>query len=180
LGAGLSPPRLRASAKGGSSLSTAFLSPAVLETIRSYFAPPEGKASAPFPVERNVIRVLLADDHEILRAGIASLLTSARGIQVVGEAGDGARAVELATELEPDVVVMDVTMPKMNGIEATEQIVSSLPNVRVIGLSMHSESDMAQAMQRAGASAYVTKGGAAIDLIDAIRKYGQPTASAAS
>jgi LuxR family transcriptional regulator, maltose regulon positive regulatory protein len=99
---------------------------------------------------------------------------------VVGEAGDGARAVELATELEPDVVVMDVTMPKMNGIEATEQIVSSLPNVRVIGLSMHSESDMAQAMQRAGASAYVTKGGAAIDLIDAIRKYGQPTASAAS
>jgi len=118
----------------------------------------EAVAAAPQPpVEGQVIRVLLADDHPILRKGLADVLGEQPGIELVGEAGDGEEVIKLAREIRPDVVLMDVTMPKLSGIEATRQIVAEQPGVRVIGLSMHEQSDMATAMRKAGAVAYLSK-----------------------
>jgi DNA-binding NarL/FixJ family response regulator len=115
------------------------------------------------------IRVLLADDHKILREGLAVLLREERDLEVVGQAPDGQAAVELAAELRPDVVIMDVTMPRMNGIEATRRLAAEMPGVRVVGLSMHEARDM-QAMRDAGAVGYVTKGSPAETLVSAIRE----------
>lgn len=114
------------------------------------------------------IRVLVADDHEILRKGLVDLLSEQPEIEVVGAAGDGQAAVDLALQTQPDVVIMDVTMPRLNGIEATRKIVERLPEVRVIGLSMHERQDMATAMREAGAVAYFMKSGAAEEMISAI------------
>lgn len=119
------------------------------------------------------IRVLLADDHKILRQGLVGLLRRQIDIEIVGEAADGDEAVELTRLLLPDVVVMDITMPRVNGIEATAQIAAGMPQVRVIALSMHEEEDMARAMRDAGAVAFLTKGGPAQDLISAIRAHGR-------
>lgn len=116
------------------------------------------------------IRVVLADDHKIVRAGLASLLASQPDIQIVGEAGDGLAAVELARTGGVDVVLMDVSMPRLNGIEATERITRACPGVAVIGLSMHEEQTLAVAMRDAGADAYLTKGGPLGPLVTAIRK----------
>lgn len=121
------------------------------------------------PSDAEAIRVLLADDHKILRQGLAGLLAEEPGIEVVGEASDGAMAVEMAAAMRPDVVVMDITMPRLSGIEATRRITRELPGVRVIGLSMHSEADMAAALREAGAVGYLTKGGPSEALIEAIR-----------
>ena len=103
------------------------------------------------------IRVMIVDDHEILREGLANLLESNGQIEVVGAAGDGAVAVEVARRLRPDVILMDITMPTMNGIEATRSIKSEMPDCRIIALSMHEREDMEQAMREAGATAYVSK-----------------------
>jgi signal transduction histidine kinase/CheY-like chemotaxis protein len=116
-----------------------------------------------------VIRVLLADDHKLLREGLANLLRDQPGIEVVSEACDGEMAVELARQWRPDVVLMDVSMPRLSGPEATRVISRELPDVQVIGLSMHDRSDMASAMFEAGAAAYVTKGAPSENLIAAIR-----------
>jgi DNA-binding NarL/FixJ family response regulator len=115
------------------------------------------------------IRVLLADDHAVLRAGMASLLNDELDIEVVGEACDGQMAVELALDLQPDVILMDVTMPRLNGVEATRRIMAKLPQARIIGLSMHDQASMDMAMRRAGARAYLTKDGQCESLIEAIR-----------
>jgi len=120
-------------------------------------------------MRRPPIRVLLADDHAILRAGLASLLDEVPDVEIVGQAADGIQAVDLAHALNPDVIVMDVTMPRMNGIEATRKISASLPEIRIIGLSMHTHADMADALHEAGAKVYLTKGGPASDLIKAVR-----------
>ncbi len=96
------------------------------------------------------IRVLLADDHPVVREGLARLLQMQADIEIVGQAADGQRAVEMAHELEPDVVIMDVSMPIVGGIEATRQIHGDLPRIGVIGLSMHSEREVATAMYTAG------------------------------
>ncbi len=146
---------------------------------------PSGKAvrrpdgEAPAPASRKPararrrkgrpIRMLLVDDHEILRKGLVSLLSSARDIEVIAEAGDGIEAVEMVCELRPDVVIMDISLPGISGIEATRRIVRECPGTRVVGLSLHEEGDMAQAMREAGASAYLTKGGPADALIAAVR-----------
>jgi PAS domain S-box-containing protein len=115
------------------------------------------------------IRVLLADDHAVMRQGLRSLLASEFDIEVVGEAADGREAIDLATSLRPNVVLMDMSMPKVAGLEATRMIHADLPDVRIIGLSMFDEKERADAMIAAGASAYLTKSGPAGDLIATIR-----------
>jgi DNA-binding NarL/FixJ family response regulator len=115
------------------------------------------------------IRVLLADDHEVMRKGLAMLLAKQADIEVVGEAIDGPTAIELARRIPADVIVMDVSMPELNGIEATKRIKQDNPDVRVIGLSMHEREDMEAAMHLAGAEAYLSKGGPPDALIAAIR-----------
>lgn len=115
------------------------------------------------------LRVLLVDDHKIMRDGLVSLLREASDIEVVGEACDGVEAVQLARDLRPNVVIMDISMPRMNGIEATRLITREHPEMRVIGLSMHEKDDMAAAMMNAGATALHTKGCPADDLLTAVR-----------
>jgi CheY-like chemotaxis protein len=123
----------------------------------------------PLPAGQGKIRVLLADDHALLREGLRSLLGEEADIELVGEAPDGRVAVDLALHTKPDVILMDVTMPRLDGIEATRRIIAALPHVRVIGLSMHEEEDMAAAMYEAGASAYLSKGGPSESLLATIR-----------
>lgn len=115
------------------------------------------------------IRVLLVDDHRMMREGLRSLIHEQPGLEVIAEASDGQTAVELARKLQPDIVIMDVNMPKMNGVEATRQIKTALPHVKIIGLSVQSEEKMAALMREAGASAYLSKGGAAEVLSTTIR-----------
>ena len=114
------------------------------------------------------IRVLLADDHPILRKVLAHQLRKEPRLKVVGAACDGQEALEMVAELRPDVVLMDITMPRMDGIEATRQIALQHPDVRVIGLSMHEEDDLMVAMQEAGAVAYLKKGLPVESLLSAI------------
>jgi DNA-binding NarL/FixJ family response regulator len=114
------------------------------------------------------IRVLIADDHTIMRAGLRSLLEKEDDIAVVAEAENGRRAVQLAVEHKPDVVVMDVSMPDLNGIEATAQLLESLPDVKVIALSMHTDKRFVMGMLRAGASGYLLKDCASQELANAI------------
>ena len=114
------------------------------------------------------IRVLIADDHKIMLAGLRSLLEKQTDFEVVGEAENGRKAVQMALEKTPDVVVMDVSMPDLNGIEATTQIVESLKETRVIALSMHSDKRFVMGMLRAGASGYLLKDCASQELANAI------------
>ncbi|RPJ56600.1 MAG: response regulator, partial [Acidobacteria bacterium] len=116
------------------------------------------------------LRVLLADDHKIVRKGIALLLKGKPGVEVVGEADDGVMAVELARTLNPDVVLMDVSMPRLDGVEATRQILRERPNICVIGVSMHEEEEIAAALRRAGAVGYVSKTSAQDTLLATIRQ----------
>jgi DNA-binding NarL/FixJ family response regulator len=106
----------------------------------------------------NSIRILLADDHSLVRASLRSLLTDNPNIQVVGEANDGRQAVALVGEQRPNLVLMDISMPGLNGLEATRQIAKAHPDVRVIVLSMHATDQHVLRALRAGASGYVLKG----------------------
>jgi DNA-binding NarL/FixJ family response regulator len=119
------------------------------------------------------IRILLADDHRITRQGLRALLDKEDDIEVVEEADNGRAAVDLAESLEPDVVVMDISMPDLNGIEATRQIVSRTENVRVLILSMHSDRQHVAQTLGAGASGYVLKDSAFAELAEAIRRVHQ-------
>lgn len=123
------------------------------------------------------IRVLLADDHQIMRQGLAGLLEDEPDIEVVAEASDGMMAVEMTRETQPDVVVIDLNMPRLDGLEATKRILAEFPQVRVIGLSMHDAHDRADAMREAGAATYLTKGGPSEDLVAAIRGHHDPAAA---
>jgi two-component system response regulator NreC len=116
------------------------------------------------------IRVLIADDHKIMLAGLRSLLEKQTDFEVVAEAENGRKAVQMAQELKPDIVVMDVSMPDLNGIEATKQIIESLPETRVIALSMHSDKRFVMGMLRAGASGYLLKDCASQELANAIQQ----------
>lgn len=115
------------------------------------------------------IRVLLADDHKILREGLVGLLREQPDFEVVSEASDGQMALEMARETHPDVIIMDVSMPRLNGVEATRRILAEMPEVKVVGLSMHAQEDMADAMRKAGAIGYVTKGAPSEILTAAVR-----------
>lgn len=115
------------------------------------------------------VRIMLADDHVVMREGLARLLGSEPDLEVVGEASDGLVAVDKARRLAPDIILMDLSMPNLNGIEATRIIRRDMPETSVIGLSMFEEGERAQAMLDAGASAYITKSGPADELLALIR-----------
>jgi two-component system response regulator NreC len=115
------------------------------------------------------IRIVLADDHAILREGIRALLEDQPDMAVTGEAADGRKAVELARELKPDIVVMDIGMPLLNGLEATRQIKHDYPQVAVLVLTMHDNEEYVSQLLAAGASGYVLKRAASSELVTAIR-----------
>jgi DNA-binding NarL/FixJ family response regulator len=115
-------------------------------------------------------RILLADDHKIMRDGLRVLLERESELAVVGEAENGRQAVRLARELEPEVVVMDVAMPDLNGMEAARQIKSELPSIKVIALSMHRDRRFIKGMLEAGALGYVLKESAFEEVAEAIHK----------
>ena len=115
------------------------------------------------------IKVLLADDHKIIRDGLRSLIERHPEMEVVGEAEDGRTTVQLARELEPDVVIMDISMPDLNGIDATHQILADVPGIKVIALSMHSDKRFVVGMFKAGASGYLLKDCAFDELEQAVK-----------
>ena len=115
------------------------------------------------------IRVLLVDDHELVREGLRSVIESQAGLHIVGEAIDGQDAITLAAELQPEVIVMDINMPRMNGIEATRRIKEEHPLIHIVALSVHDGSEVAAAMREAGACAFVSKAEASDHLCEAIR-----------
>ncbi len=114
-------------------------------------------------------RILLADDHQMVREGLAALLERTDGFEVVACADSGREAVRLAADHSPDVVVLDIDMPDMNGIEAAEALLSEFPGIRVLALSMHGDQHHLSAMLKAGAAGYLLKECAAKELIDAVR-----------
>jgi DNA-binding NarL/FixJ family response regulator len=114
------------------------------------------------------VRILLVDDHKIIRDGLRAILEKQVGMEVVGEAANGHEAIALLPEVRPNVVIMDVTMPGLNGIDATRRIASAFPDVKVIGLSMNSDRRYVLAMLSAGACGYLLKNAAADELIRAI------------
>jgi len=116
-----------------------------------------------------MIRVLLADDHAMVRKGFRLILEAQPDMEISGEAGNGREAVELAEKLHPDVVVMDVAMPELNGIEATRRLAASSPHTRVLALSMHKDSVYVREILRAGARGYLLKDSIDTDLINAVR-----------
>ena len=118
-------------------------------------------------------RVLIVDDHKIMREGLSGLLQFESDINVVGEAESGPQAIELADKLSPDVIIMDINLGEMDGVEATRFILGKHPEIKVIGLSMHIDQDIAMRMRDAGAISYLTKGGPSEDLIETIRTCGK-------
>jgi two-component system response regulator NreC len=120
-------------------------------------------------MDREQIRILLADDHNIIRDGMRLLLERQAGFAVVGEAADGREVVQLAQEQAPDVVVMDIAMPNMNGIEATRRIIERRPDIGVVILSMHDDESYVIRSLKAGARAYLLKDAVKTDLIAAIQ-----------
>jgi DNA-binding NarL/FixJ family response regulator len=114
------------------------------------------------------IRILLADDHTIVLQGLSRFLREQADMEVVGQAKDGLATVELTRELSPDVVIMDISMPGLSGIEATRKIHSEKPDIRIIGLSMHAAKRYVQEMYKAGARGYLLKDCDFDELIDAI------------
>lgn len=119
------------------------------------------------------IRILLADDHTVVRDGLRALLEKQSDMAVVAEAADGRDSVRLAEEQSPDVVVMDIAMPNMNGIEATRRIISTNPRVAVVILSMHQDESYVLRSLKAGAKGYLLKDSLRSDVIDAIRQVAQ-------
>jgi DNA-binding NarL/FixJ family response regulator len=116
------------------------------------------------------IRVLLADDHTVVRQGLRALLAAEEDIEIVGEAENGRQALQLVKKLLPDVVVMDIAMPVLNGVEATRQITRYVPSVKVLVLSTYSNDEYVEQLTEAGAAGYLVKQTAANDLLKAIRE----------
>ncbi|HVT88942.1 MAG TPA: response regulator transcription factor [Tepidisphaeraceae bacterium] len=115
-------------------------------------------------------RVMLVEDHTLVRSGIRTLLESSREVEVIGEASDGREAVEMARRIKPDVVLMDVAMSELNGIEATRQIASMQPEIRILILSMHADEQYIFEALKAGAQGYVLKSAAVKELMNGIRE----------
>ena len=127
------------------------------------------------------IRVLLADDHDLVRAGLRALLQSVNGLEIVAEAGDGREALQLIAVHRPDVVLMDIMMPDLNGLDATARVAASFPSVRVVILSMNAGEEYVLPALRAGAAGYLPKNSTPSELEFAIRTVarGQPYLSSA-
>jgi DNA-binding NarL/FixJ family response regulator len=119
-------------------------------------------------------RILLVDDHTLVRIGLRHLLEGQPDLEIVGEAGDGEQGVAATARLKPDVVLMDVAMPRMNGIQATRRILAEHPGVKVIGLSMHNEDEIVAGMRGAGAVTYLQKDCGLEPLLRAIRESVHP------
>jgi DNA-binding NarL/FixJ family response regulator len=136
----------------------------------------ETRNAADWELEHNdhELRLLIVDDVDVLRKGLIFRLRRYADIRVVGEAADGEEAITQARRLRPDVILMDCSLPRLDGFEATAQICAELPNTRVIGLSMYEEADKAQAMLDAGAAAYVNKAADLDELLAAIRRAHSP------
>ena len=115
------------------------------------------------------IRIALADDHKVLRHGLSKAFSNEKDMEVVGEAENGYEIIELVRKTTPDVIIMDIAMPGMNGIEATRQIIKELPDIKIIALSMHSGKKMIHEMFKAGAKGYLLKDCEYEELINAIR-----------
>jgi CheY-like chemotaxis protein len=128
----------------------------------------------------HAIRVLLSDDHQVVRKGLVSLLVKYPDIEVVGEASNGFEAVDLAGRLHPDVVLMDVSMPGMDGYEATRRIKKQKPEIRVIGLSVCDEDDIRKKLRQMGAEKCISKAAPSEELLDAIRGSFHPTSSSST
>jgi DNA-binding NarL/FixJ family response regulator len=114
-------------------------------------------------------RILLVDDHAVVRHGFMMILGAQADMEIVGEAANGREAIELAEQLRPDIVVMDVAMPELNGIEATRRLAASQPHTRVVALSMHKDSVYVREILRAGARGYLLKDSGPEDLVKAVR-----------
>lgn len=119
--------------------------------------------------EAGKLHILLAEDHEMVREGLKALVNAQPDMEVIGEASDGREAVQRTQELQPDVVVMDVSMPRMNGLKATEKIKETCPEVKVLTLTRHTDTGFLQQLFRAGVSGYVLKQSASEELIRAVR-----------
>ncbi len=129
-----------------------------------------GLGASPPPIPHAAkARILLADDHTVMRDGLSRLLGREPDMEIVGQASDGEMAVDLARSLQPDVILMDLSMPKLNGVDATRIIHEKMPQIKVIGLSMFDEAERAEAIYAAGGVAYLTKSGPSHTIIDAIR-----------
>jgi len=114
--------------------------------------------------------ILIVDDHELFRDGLKRLLSCQSDMEVVGEAKNGQESIPLAHKLQPDVILMDVKMPVMDGIEATRRILSEMPGMKILALSMYSGDGFDSGMMQAGAVGYILKGGDFEELVDTIRK----------
>lgn len=115
------------------------------------------------------LRIFIAEDHETVREGLKLIINSQSDMEVCGEAADGLTAVKFAQELQPDVVLMDVTMPEMNGLKATKKLKQLSPQMKIVALTRHSDDGYLQELLRAGASAYILKQSASNELLRAIR-----------
>ncbi|MGI8617489.1 MAG: response regulator [Gemmatimonadaceae bacterium] len=132
------------------------------------------------PVRADVIRVLIADDHAVVREGIRHVLMSDAGFDVVGEAVDGMHAVALARQLKPDVVILDLSMPELSGFEAAEQIRGTVPQARILVLSMYDHEEYVARSVRAGANGYLRKDSSPAELRDAVRAIAEGRTSFAA
>jgi two-component system, NarL family, response regulator LiaR len=119
--------------------------------------------------ETRKIRIVLADDHPLMRQAIRMWLEKQQDLEVLAEACDGKEAVDVTTKLHPDIVIMDISMPKINGLEATRQIMSSCPDTNILVLTVHTDSEHIQGMIKAGASGYLTKDASGEDVVHAVR-----------
>lgn len=122
---------------------------------------------------RNNIQVLIVDDHPIVRSGLITLLKGEEDIEFVGEAANGKEAIELTERFKPDVILMDVSMPVLDGINATLEIKEKFPNIQILVLTIHQDDEYFFEMLRAGASGYILKTAKTVDLVEAIRMVSQ-------
>jgi DNA-binding NarL/FixJ family response regulator len=114
------------------------------------------------------IRIIIADDHQLFREGLANLLSNSKDIEILAQAENGKEVINKAKELKPDVVIMDIGMPVMDGVEATQELLNELPNMKIVALSMHSDKQYIKGMFEAGAAGYLFKNCAYDELIKAI------------